>query len=55
MSSNEHLEHLNLTIAVLSAFQIILMIATLLALAKVFSGWPPKNYQTMIEQGPETM
>lgn len=53
---NEHLEHLNLCIAVLTVVQIFLMVVTGLALMQVWSGWPPKTYRNMIAQGgPETM
>ena len=52
---NEHLEHLNLCIAVLTAVQIFLMIATWMALTPVCSGWPPKTYLNMIAQGPDSM
>ena len=44
-----HKEYLSITIITLMCVQFVLIIATVLALMKVWSGWPPKKYMNMIE------
>lgn len=47
--------HLNLTVAILTVLQVVLMVITWLAIASLFSGKPPNSYRRMMEQAPDSL
>ena len=48
-------DSLNLTLAILTVLQVILIIVTWLGIVPLFSGKPPESYRRMMEQAPDSL